>query len=50
MLISADDPGGLSSQNEEDSRILVHLYANRPVFDPCSAIEAKAMVKDAFEL
>jgi indolepyruvate ferredoxin oxidoreductase alpha subunit len=50
VLISADDPGGLSSQNEEDSRILVHLYANLPVFDPCSACEAKAMVKDAFDL
>ena len=50
LLISADDPGGLSSQNEEDSRILVHSYANLPVFDPANAIEAKAMVKDAFAL
>lgn len=50
VLISADDPGGLSSQNEEDSRILVHTYANLPVFDPCSAVEAKAMVKEAFDL
>ena len=50
VLISADDPGGLSSQNEEDSRILVHTYANLPVFDPASAVEAKAMVKDAFAL
>ena len=50
VLISADDPGGLSSQNEEDSRILVHSYANLPVFDPSTAIEAKAMVKDAFDL
>jgi indolepyruvate ferredoxin oxidoreductase alpha subunit len=37
VLISADDPGGLSSQNEKDSRILVHTYANLPVCDPCSA-------------
>ncbi|MBW1765810.1 MAG: 4Fe-4S binding protein [Deltaproteobacteria bacterium] len=50
ILISADDPGGLSSQNEEDSRILVHQYAHIPVFDPSSPQEAKAMVKDAFEL
>jgi indolepyruvate ferredoxin oxidoreductase alpha subunit len=50
VLVSADDPGGLSSQNEEDSRILVHTYANLPVLDPCSAAEAKAMVKEAFEL
>ena len=50
VLISADDPGGLSSQNEEDSRILVHTYANLPVFDPASAVEAKEMIKDAYRL
>lgn len=50
VLISADDPGGLSSQNEEDTRILVHQYAHLPVFDPCSPKEAKAMVKTAFDL
>ncbi|GAG26214.1 unnamed protein product, partial [marine sediment metagenome] len=49
-MISADDPGGLSSQNEEDTRILVHQYAHIPIFDPCSPQEAKAMVKDAFDL
>ncbi len=50
VLISADDPGGLSSQNEEDTRILVHQYAHLPLFDPCSPQEAKDMVKEAFEL
>jgi len=50
VLISADDPGGLSSQNEEDTRILVHQYAHLPIFDPCSPQEAKAMVKEAFDL
>jgi len=50
VLISADDPGGLSSQNEEDTRILVHQYAHLPVFDPSSPQEAKAMVKEAFDL
>ncbi len=50
VLISADDPGGLSSQNEEDTRILVHQYAHLPIFDPCSPTEAKAMVKEAFDL
>jgi indolepyruvate ferredoxin oxidoreductase, alpha subunit len=50
VLISADDPGGLSSQNEEDTRILVHQYAHLPMFDPSSPGEAKAMIKDAFEL
>ena len=43
-------PGGLSSQNEQDSRLLVHGYAGLPVFDPCSAAEAKQMTKDAYEL
>lgn len=50
VLISADDPGGLSSQNEEDTRILVHQYAHLPIFDPSSPQEAKAMVKEAFDL
>jgi len=50
VLISADDPGGLSSQNEEDTRILVHQYAHLPIFDPASPQEAKAMVKEAFDL
>ena len=50
VLISADDPGGLSSQNEEDTRILVHQYAHLPIFDPCSPQEAKTMIKEAFDL
>ncbi|MBU1205413.1 MAG: indolepyruvate ferredoxin oxidoreductase subunit alpha [Proteobacteria bacterium] len=50
VLISADDPGGLSSQNEEDTRILVHQYAHLPIFDPCSPQEAKMMVMEAFDL
>ncbi len=50
VLISADDPGGLSSQNEEDTRILVHQYAHLPMFDPCSPAEAKSMIKQAFDL
>jgi indolepyruvate ferredoxin oxidoreductase, alpha subunit len=50
VLISADDPGGNSSQNEEDTRILTHTYAHLPVFDPSSPSEAKEMVRNAFEL
>jgi indolepyruvate ferredoxin oxidoreductase alpha subunit len=50
VLISADDPGGLSSQNEEDTRILVHEYAQLPVFDPSSVAEVKDMIKDAYPL
>jgi indolepyruvate ferredoxin oxidoreductase alpha subunit len=50
VLISGDDPGGLSSQNEEDTRILVHEYAELPVFDPSSVAEVKDMIKDAYTL
>jgi len=50
VLISGDDPGGLSSQNEEDSRIITRLDAHLPVFDPWCPQEAKDMVKAAFEL
>ncbi|MCX7779525.1 MAG: thiamine pyrophosphate-dependent enzyme [Negativicutes bacterium] len=50
VLISADDPGGLSSQCEEDTRILINSYAHLPVFDPSSVQEAYAMTKAAFAL
>ena len=50
VVISGDDPGGISSQNEEDSRIITHLDAHLPVFDPWCPQEAKDMVKAAFEL
>ncbi len=50
VLISGDDPGGISSQNEEDSRIITHLDAHLPVFDPWCPQEAKDMVRTAFEL
>jgi indolepyruvate ferredoxin oxidoreductase, alpha subunit len=50
VLVSGDDPGGLSSQNEEDTRIILRQYAHLPVFDPSSISEAKRMVKDAYGL
>ena len=50
VLVSADDPGANSSQNEEDSRIITHLDARLPVFDPWCPQEAKDMVKAAFDL
>ena len=50
VLISADDPGGLSSQCEEDTRILIHTYAHLPIFDPSSVQEAYDMTKTAFAL
>jgi indolepyruvate ferredoxin oxidoreductase alpha subunit len=50
VLISADDPGGNSSQNEEDTRILIHTYGHLPIFDPSSPQEAKEMIKVAYDL
>lgn len=50
VLVSADDPGANSSQNEEDTRILIHNYAHLPLFDPATPEEAKEMIKEAFGL
>jgi len=49
VLISADDPGQWSSQNEQDNRLLAR-QAYIPVLEPCSAQEAKDMMADAFRL
>ena len=49
VLLSADVPGCHSSQNEQDNRIFARL-AGMPVFEPCSAQEAKDMLRDAFDL
>ncbi|MFZ7101049.1 MAG: thiamine pyrophosphate-dependent enzyme [Peptococcaceae bacterium] len=50
VLVSADDPGANSSQNEEDTRILLHTYGHLPILDPASPEEAKEMMKMAFDL
>jgi indolepyruvate ferredoxin oxidoreductase alpha subunit len=49
LLISADDPGPHSSQNEQDSRMFA-MFASLPCLDPSDALEAAAMVKDAYAL
>jgi indolepyruvate ferredoxin oxidoreductase alpha subunit len=49
VLLSADDPGCHSSQNEQDNRIYARL-GGLPVFEPCTAQEAKDMTRDAFAL
>jgi indolepyruvate ferredoxin oxidoreductase alpha subunit len=49
LLISADDPGPHSSQNEQDSRFFA-MFAKVPCLDPSDAVEAAAMVKDAYAL
>jgi indolepyruvate ferredoxin oxidoreductase, alpha subunit len=49
VLVNADDPGQWSSQNEQDNRFIAE-QAYLPVFEPCSAQEAKDMTVDAFRL
>jgi indolepyruvate ferredoxin oxidoreductase alpha subunit len=49
VLISADDPGQWSSQNEQDNRYIAR-QAYIPVLEPYSAQEAKDMMADAFDL
>jgi indolepyruvate ferredoxin oxidoreductase alpha subunit len=44
LLVSGDDPGMLSSQNEQDNR-LFGKFANMPILDPSNSQEAKDFVK-----
>ncbi len=47
VVVSADDPGPISSQTEQDTRRFAE-FARIPVFDPCSPEEAFDMVQEAF--
>jgi len=49
VIVSADDPGAYSSQNEQDNRYYA-LLSNIPMLEPSTAKEAKEMTKKAFEL
>ena len=49
VIVSADDPGPISSQTEQDSRRFAD-FARVPVLDPASPEEAYQMVQDAFAL
>ncbi|CUX28890.1 indolepyruvate ferredoxin oxidoreductase subunit alpha [Clostridium sp. C105KSO13] len=49
VVISADDPGPISSQTEQDTRNFAQ-FSKLPVFDPSSPEEAYLMIADAFEL
>jgi indolepyruvate ferredoxin oxidoreductase alpha subunit len=49
VLISADDPGEWSSQNEQDNRYIAR-QGYIPVLEPSSAQEAKDMMAAAFRL
>ncbi len=46
VLLSADDPGCHSSQNEQDNRTFAR-FAQMPCFEPSTAQEAKDMTKAA---
>ena len=47
VVVSADDPGPISSQTEQDTRRFAE-FARIPIFDPSSPEEAFEMVQDAF--
>ena len=47
VIVSADDPGPISSQTEQDTRHF-GAFSKLPVFDPSSPEEAYEMVEAAF--
>jgi indolepyruvate ferredoxin oxidoreductase, alpha subunit len=49
VLVVCDDPSGISSTNEEDSRIFAKL-ADLPLMEPAMFHEAKDMIKEAFDI
>ena len=48
VIVSADDPGPISSQTEQDTRRFAD-FCRIPVFDPSNPEEAYTMIGDAFE-
>lgn len=49
VLVSADEPGQHSSQNEQDNRNYAK-FAKIPMLEPSDSQESKEMVKTAFEI
>ena len=49
VIVSADDPGMHSSQNEQDNRNLAK-FARAPLFEPSDSQEAYDMTREAFEV
>lgn len=49
IIITADDPGIHSSQNEQDNRLISEV-AKIPLLEPSSPSEAKPFVKEAFKI
>ncbi len=48
VVMTADDPGPISSQTEQDTRTFA-AFSKLPCFDPSSAAEAYEMIQYAFE-
>jgi indolepyruvate ferredoxin oxidoreductase alpha subunit len=49
VIVSADDPGCHSSQNEQDNRYFA-LFGGAPMLEPATPQEAKEMTRVGFEL
>ncbi len=49
VIVVADDPAGISSSNEEDSRLFAKI-GDLPLLEPAHFQEAKEMTKEAFSL
>ena len=49
VIVSADDPGPISSQTEQDTRNFAQ-YSKLPCFDPSTPLETYEMIQEAFEL
>lgn len=49
VVVSADDPGPISSQTEQDTRTFA-MFSKLPVFDPSSPAESYEMMRYAYEL
>ncbi len=49
VVVVADDPSGISSSNEQDSRLFAKL-ADIPLLEPSTFHDAKEMVRHGFEL
>lgn len=49
VIVSADDPGPISSQTEQDTRTFAQ-FSKLPCFDPSTPLEAYEMIQEAFEL
>lgn len=49
VVVTADDPGMHSSQNEQDNRYL-GKFAYAPVIEPSDSMEARDMVREAYNI